>query len=208
MSQPCSHIREAAGPARGLLHRSVPGGTTEHLRLLPRPELAPYVAHFWWVRWELTQPFIAETLPHPCIHMVFETTGRAEVVGVVDHRFTRKLEGDGRVLGVKFRPGAFWPFVGGSVSRWTNTTVPVEQLKFMGPQVAEQVAVLISSVEVTTAVAAAEALLLLSLPCAPLCAEVLQIRDLVEQMETDRSCLRVEDAARRVGVSVRTLERR
>jgi len=65
-----------AGPARGVLSDGgTPEGRIEHRRLLPGEALAPFVAHYWWVRWELARPFVAETLPHPTVHLVFEAPG-------------------------------------------------------------------------------------------------------------------------------------
>jgi hypothetical protein len=54
-----------------------------------------------------TQPPVTrETLPHPSIHFVIEA-GRSGLAGVSSGRFTRVLEGRGRVFGIKFRPGCF-----------------------------------------------------------------------------------------------------
>lgn len=54
-------------------------------------------------------------MPHPNVQMVFKATG-VDIGGVHTARFTAKLEGKGRVFGVKFRPGAFRAFLGRSVS--------------------------------------------------------------------------------------------
>src|SRR6478735_12013575 len=106
--------RVDAGKPRGILRASadapVPGA---HRRLLPATDLAPFVEHFWCVRWDLrSQPAqTVETLPHPSVHIVVDgADGR--IGGVRTGRFTRVLEGEGDVFGIKFRPGgfrAFWP---------------------------------------------------------------------------------------------------
>ena len=80
-------------------------------RSWPSADLAPFVEHYWIVRWDLSEPRTAETVPHPSIHMVLESPGRSEIVGVMRTRFSRVLEGRGRVVGTKFRPGGFRPFV-------------------------------------------------------------------------------------------------
>ena len=41
-------------------------------RYWPSDDLAPFVEHFWIVRWNVPEPQIAETLPHPSVHMVLE----------------------------------------------------------------------------------------------------------------------------------------
>jgi AraC-like DNA-binding protein len=96
-------------------------------RYWPSTDLAPFVEHYWTVRWDLAEPRVTETVPHPCIHMVLETT-RSEIVGVMRTRFTRELTGRGRVLGTRFRPGAFRAFVARPVSSFTDRRVPVAEV--------------------------------------------------------------------------------
>jgi AraC-like DNA-binding protein len=89
-------------------------------RYWPSGDLAAFVEHYWVVHWDLVEPRVVETVPHPSIHMVLESSGRAEIVGVMRTRFSRVLEGRGRVVGTKFRPGAFRPFVKPPVSSFTD----------------------------------------------------------------------------------------
>jgi AraC-like DNA-binding protein len=96
-------------------------------RYWPSAGLAPFVEHYWVVRWDLDAPRVAETVPHPSIHLVLGP-GDDEVVGVMRRKFSRTLEGRGRVLGTKFRPGAFRPFVGHPVSALTDRRVPVAEV--------------------------------------------------------------------------------
>ena len=60
--------------------------------------------------------------------MTFMTGGRARVVGVVRGEFTETIEGLGRVVGVRFRPGGFRPFLGAPVSGITDRFLPVEEI--------------------------------------------------------------------------------
>ncbi len=94
-------------------------------RYWPAEDLAPFIEHFWIVRWDLIEPQIVETVPHPSVHMVMDTTGPAEIAGVMDRKFTRTLEGRGRVVGTKFRPGAFRAFVKQSVANFSNRRLPI-----------------------------------------------------------------------------------
>jgi AraC-like DNA-binding protein len=105
---------------RGILNVRPAEAMSGLSRYWPSPDLAPFVEHYWIVRWDLREPHVAETVPHPSVHMVLETGGRAEIVGVMRTKFTRVLEGRGRVVGTKFRPGAFRPFVKTPVSAFTD----------------------------------------------------------------------------------------
>src|SRR5699024_3121904 len=97
--------------SRGVLNRQE---GNRHFRLSkyhPSARLAFFIEHYWIVRWDLRRqdPFEQEVLSHPSVHLVFEH-GNTWIWGVVKGKFTRKLEGKGHVLGIKFRPGGFYPF--------------------------------------------------------------------------------------------------
>ena len=102
--------------ARGILSARAAEGLA---RYWPSEDLAPFIEHYWIVRWNFAEPQTAETLPHPSVHMVLEKE-RSEIVGVMRGRFSRKLEGAGRVIGTKFRPGAFRAFVDRPVASFTD----------------------------------------------------------------------------------------
>jgi AraC-like DNA-binding protein len=97
-------------------------------RYWPSSDLAPFVEHYWIVEWDVDTPRTAETLPHPSVHLVLERGRRSEVVGVMTGRFTRVLEGKGRVLGTKFRPGGFRPFLRDPVSSLTDRRLRLPQV--------------------------------------------------------------------------------
>ncbi len=102
-------------PPRGILHTPLPPLGPGYGRFWPGEALAPFVEHFWTVSWDLAQPEVAEVMPHPSVHLVLER-GNSRVAGVPKGRFTRRLEGKGRVLGTKFRPGGFRPFLAAPVA--------------------------------------------------------------------------------------------
>lgn len=196
--------RAPTGPARGLLRQLEGDGSIEHRRLQPGANLSAFVAHFWWVRWDLASPFLTETLPHPSVHVVFESPGAAEVTGVTTKRFSRTLTGTGQVFGIKFRPATFQPLAGVPLSTLRERTLPVAKvLGELGRKLERAVGV---PRTLEQAIARAEPLLERALP--PLPRELRSLRDLVERMESDRSMLRVEDAAEPTGLAVRSLERR
>jgi AraC-like DNA-binding protein len=61
------------------------------------------------------------------IHLIIER-GRSEVVGIMRTRFTRRLEGRGRVVATRFRPGGFRPFVSVPIATLTGKTFPLSAL--------------------------------------------------------------------------------
>jgi len=97
----------------------------------PAPDLADLVEHCWIVRWDLPDgdAHLQHTIPHPSVHLVVETQpGRSGIFGVMTSRFTRRIEGTGRVSGVKFRPAGFHPFLGSPVCALTDRVVAIRDV--------------------------------------------------------------------------------
>lgn len=117
-------IKSSPGLARGVLNQRLPTQQVEHLRVAPSQRLAPWVAHYWHVGWNLDgQPEQQqETLPHPNVHLVVED-GQARLWGVHRGRFTKNLSGQGWAFGVKFKPAAFQPLWGRAVSQLTDRSI-------------------------------------------------------------------------------------
>jgi AraC-like DNA-binding protein len=118
------------GAMPGILHERA---AREHFRYAeagPSAELAPFVEHYWIVQWDLAgrSPYRQWVLPYPSVNVTF--TGAAEadrgrVAGVPKGRFSELLSGAGRVVGVRFRPGGFRPFLSAPVASITGRFVPV-----------------------------------------------------------------------------------
>lgn len=117
------------GKARGVLRRPLPAGKLWHARRSPAADLSFWIAHYWMIHWDLRgcDPHLAESLPHPNVHVIFEP-GTSVVCGVHTHKFSRVLEGQSQVFGIKFKPGAFRPFLKFSASKIANRMVPAKSI--------------------------------------------------------------------------------
>ena len=114
----------ATASNRGILR---PQEGRRHFRLTrehPSPDLATWVERHWMVEWELERPYVQELLNHPTINLAVEASS-AGIHGIRTDRDRKTIDGTGRVVGVKFRPGAFQPFLGRSVHQLTNRVVPL-----------------------------------------------------------------------------------
>jgi len=198
--------RVEAPPPRGLLRpNSGPSGDVLHQRLRPSIGLAEVVEHFWWVEWCVPVPRQVQTLPHPSVHLVFETPGAsAELAGVHTHRFERALAGHGRVFGIKFRPACIGALLPGDARRWTDGRLPMQDLALDSDELIAALSAF--RLDLPSAIELAEAWLAPRLRSLP--AEAIVLRDLVERMAVDHGLLRVEQAAALVGWDVRSLQRR
>ena len=118
-----------ADSVRGVLRPASESSQFLHERVAPSEALHGVVQHFWSVRWDLrgAKPFVPETLPHPNVHLVLEAEG-AKILGVHTGRFTTTLQDKGWVFGVKFRPGAFRPFLGRSIASLRDRSVPIDEV--------------------------------------------------------------------------------
>ena len=174
-----------------------------------RPEPAephrPYVEHYWLIDWDLEQPYVSHVVPHPAVHIVFQQfEGEdpfVEVAGVQHGLFTQKLEGRGRVCGIKFRPGAFRAVAPERpVTEWTGRRV-------RQPEVFPDTdpATILAPADESARIAALDAFLLTLGPRPDPQAELATA--LVDRIRTDRTIRRVTDFARAEGMSVRLLQR-
>ncbi len=191
---------------RGVLQRRAPEGRIAHERFAPSAALEPFVQHFWTVRWDLRgePPVLAETLPHPCVHVVFER-GQGRVLGVqTAHRFRRHLRGQDRVFGIKFRPAAFQPFLGRPLSGITDRTLALRTV--FGAEGAVLRDAILGEPDLRRCVTLAEDFLRPRLPSLP--GEVARLRDLVERLAADPGITRMEQVAALAGLEPRKLQRR
>ncbi|HEY3739818.1 MAG TPA: helix-turn-helix domain-containing protein [Bryobacteraceae bacterium] len=193
-----------AGPARGVLRRPAAGGKMKHTRRAPAPDLAPWIAHYWSVEWDLrgSDPHIAETLPHPNVQLVFEN-GAATVSGVQTSRFTRVLEGRSKVFGVKFRAGGFRAFYGRPVAELADRTVPATEI--FGGSILELGAVVLGKGRERDRLKAADEFFRARRLTADPSAE--RAAELVERIQREPEIRTVDELAARAGIGKRALQR-
>ncbi|HEX8509012.1 MAG TPA: helix-turn-helix domain-containing protein [Propionibacteriaceae bacterium] len=119
----------AAAAEPGILHPAVAQRRFDYQRHQPSEQLAPFVENIWTVTWDLagTDPYTAQVLPYPSVNLSVTNEG-ADVTGVTSCRYDRQLVGRGYVVGARFRPGCFHPFLGSSVSRLTDSARPISEV--------------------------------------------------------------------------------
>lgn len=110
---------------RGMLYAAAGEHKFRITRHLPAPDLRHFIKHYWMIAWDLRghPPYVQEVLQHPGVNLVFERDNTA-VHGIVTGRSHRVLEGQGRVAGVLFQPGGFFPLYREPMSRLAGQTLP------------------------------------------------------------------------------------
>ncbi|MGP3976110.1 AraC family transcriptional regulator [Streptomyces sp. 8N114] len=203
-----------AGPrrdTRGIVQAPGLLARVDFRRRLPAEPLRRWVEHYWLIDWDLAEPYVSQVVPHPCVNVVFERRGPADlaprtglVAGVGTGVFSTKLEGVGRVCGVQFRPGGFRPFLTPPrrLSTLTGRQLSLEEAFGTDGEATSRV---LDPDREDERVAALDSFLLSLSPTPDPAAE--RAMALAHRVRTDRSVLRVERLAADAGLTVRTLQR-
>lgn len=154
----------------------------------------------WIVEWDLAEPHVQETLPHPAAHLVLER-GSSRIVGMMRGRFVRELAGRGMVVGLALRPALLPCFTGEPA--WTTRGMHALSTLWSDVDVLERA--VLDAPDDDARVHRAEEWLLARLP--PMHPDAERVARIVESVERDRSILRAEELAIREGVDLRTLQR-
>jgi len=193
---------------RRVLHPGRTAAVSRLARCLPAAPVARFVEFSWLVRWHPggRPPYETKVLAHPDVHLVLEEP-EPLVYGVDRGLFVRRLEGTGRVLGAKFRPGAFRSFITGPVAEFADRRVPAAEL--FGPEAAEAGRAVLGADSDADSdadmVARAEAFLLHRLPSPDPAAD--EVAAMVERITAEPTMFRVDQAAAALDVPVRRLQR-
>jgi AraC-like DNA-binding protein len=192
------------GQPRGVLNLKAGEKKFQLSRYLPAQDLSFLVERYWIVSWDLRgqEPYVQETLPYPCVNLVFEKD-RTRVFGVGTGKFSRLLENTGRVFGVKFKPGGFYPFVKAPVSRFTDSSISFRDAFGVDGKALE--AAILSREDEGEMKEIAEDFLRERLPEED--EHVREINQVVDYIIAHREITRVDDVVSRLNLNKRTLQR-
>ncbi|MEO8971419.1 MAG: AraC family transcriptional regulator [Ktedonobacteraceae bacterium] len=197
-------MKSTIGKPRGVLNREAGEKKFQLSRHFPAQDLSFFIEHYWIVGWDLRgqEPYVQETLPYPCVHLVFEQD-QTRVYGVETGKFARLLEGKGRVFGIKFKPGAFYSFVKAPVSQFTNTAVSFQDVFGIDCKALEEA--ILSERDESKMVALAEQFLRERLPERD--EHVRIINEIVDYIIAHREVTSVDNTVSQFKLNKRTLQR-
>lgn len=109
-----------------------PAGFDRHVQfrtIAPPAELAPFIEHFWVIRWDGAQGHFAspEVMHRPYVD-VFLSAQESGIQGTFRGRRTYSAAGSGRILGIRFVPGAFHAFWPGEMADLQDKVVPLTKV--------------------------------------------------------------------------------
>jgi AraC-like DNA-binding protein len=195
---------DASALGAGVLHPAA-GATQFSLAKHDAPaDLAPFVDYFWLVRWDLRgqAPYEQRVLPHPNVHLVFESAGAA-VYGIDHTIFARRLTGADKALGVRFRPGGFRPFYSAGISALNDKVIPAPAI--FGPGAARACDAVMAADGDEKMIRHAAGLLRAAAPERDPVAG--RVADIVARITTDTGLRRVGQLADACGIPERRLQR-
>ena len=195
-------LKEKLATPRGILHlpgNQKPGGLK---RFEPSKPLVCFVEHYWEVAWVDQATVDRETVPYPSVHLTFES-GNSRIHGVHRKKFSRAIEGTGRVLGVKFRPGGFRAFLDKSLSELTDKII--EPAQEFGDSFVKMEQEALSFPNAEQSFLLIDRFLQSLNPVSTY--ELELVGRVIERVEADRTIVRAEQIADEFSIGLRSLQR-
>jgi AraC-like DNA-binding protein len=196
--------QSAIGEPRGILNPKLGEQKFQLTRLLPAEDLRLFVEHYWIVSWDLRgqEPYLAETLPYPSVHLVIQND-TSKFFGVFTGKFCYLLNGKGRAFGIKFKPGAFYPFVNVPIARFTDRAIDLSDM-FGAAGIALEQAILALE-DQDAMIEAAEHFLRAQLPQYD--QNITLINQVIDLIIVDGTIIKVDDIVTRLHLTKRWLQR-
>ena len=210
-----SVARVTVTPQRGLVRRPATADAFTTRRYPPGDALAPWITHFWTVAWDRgdAEPLESTVISFPAMHLTVEwgEPGAVRhghpmpatlVHGVVSQVFRVMLTGRGGAAGVRFRADGFHSWSGLDAATLTDRVVPAGEL--LGEEIGSLHRGLGPATDPSDPLNHLRAALERQRPAV----EPTGVGPVVDLMASDPSLVRVDQVARSVAVSERTLQRR
>lgn len=109
-----------------------PAGFERHVRFRtvpPRGRLEVYLDHFWVIRWDVDEAFDSVEVMHRPYVDIFLGRELSGIQGTFrGKRVYTASGGHGRIVGARFRPGAFRAFWNGQLSNLQDRILPLDQV--------------------------------------------------------------------------------
>lgn len=109
-----------------------PAGFARHVLFsttAPVEALKLFVEHFWVIRWDVAEGTYhsAEVMHRPYVD-VFLASDQSGIQGTFRGKWVYPASGSGRIVGARFRPGAFHAFWGGELSNLQDQILPLDHV--------------------------------------------------------------------------------
>ncbi|NOU97270.1 helix-turn-helix domain-containing protein [Paenibacillus sp. LMG 31456] len=173
-------------------------------RYAPSEDIGFFVKHFWVVSWDLTghAPYNQELVPNPCVNLIIEPNKTA-IYGIPKNKSSYLIREKGHVLGVKFKPGGFYPFIRQSVSVLNGNPMGVENVFDVDARAIEDT--ILNQQEDSKMVELAEHMIRQKLPARD--ENITLINRVIDQIIEDREITKVDHISQQLNINIRKLQR-
>ncbi|MBW8350334.1 helix-turn-helix domain-containing protein [Bacillus sp. IITD106] len=170
----------------------------------PSENLRYLIRHYWIVEWNLNgePPHRQEVLQHPGVNIIFQR-GHSRINGIESKKSTYILQGEGQIIGVLYRPGAFHCYGKMPMTDLTDRTARISDLFPFEAEWAENK--IFSQVGIVQKLECLEALLTRNLPNPD--PNVNFLNRIIDRIIEDRCITRVDCLVEKFNISQRTLQR-
>ncbi|SHF80991.1 AraC-type DNA-binding protein [Fodinibius roseus] len=172
-------------------------------RITPSDELQFFIEHFWIVEWDPERPLYKQQIPADLsVQLIFEKNN-TWIWGVATGMFKRPLKGKGKIVGIKFRPGGFYPFFRSSVSTITDGILAFDEV--FGEDISRLEKEILTPDSNQKSIARAARFLENNLPEKD--ERVKKINDIIDTVIKNSRLIRIEQLVERLDMSRRSLRR-
>jgi AraC-like DNA-binding protein len=182
-----------------------PDGFERHVifhTYLPPADLVPFIEHFWTIHWgQSASTYNSEEVMHRPYVDVFFSRQQSGIQGTFRGKRTYVAADSGRIIGIRFRPGAFHGFWDGVVADLQDKIIDLQQVF---PQIDSGYIEDLLTLDDQAAIH--ELLKLVRARNPQPDANIQLINEIVTAVETDDSLQTVQAVARRFGRSERWLQ--
>ena len=114
---------------KGVLHRKVNEDYYHLRRYFPSDIFNGFIEQFWFVNWNLEEQktHTQQNLPDPNFHLIISNEG-VRLLGPVSKIYSYKMEGLGRIIGVKFETGALKELLPLPIKEYVNIDILAKEI--------------------------------------------------------------------------------
>lgn len=188
----------------GILQRSESEKKFQLSRYAPSDPLLPFIKHYWIINWDLEghAPYFQDVVPNPCVNLVIEDH-QSGIYGVASQMYTKKIEGKGRVFGIKFQPGGFYPFLNSPLAELTDQALSIQAV--FGTETIAYEQQLRLAADPAGMIALTEALILRHLPQPD--ESITLVNQIISRIHEDQELTKVEQLCETFDINKRKLQR-
>jgi AraC-like DNA-binding protein len=182
-----------------------PVGFARHVRFQTYPppaDLAPFIEHFWTIQWaDQGEPYLSEEVMHRPYVDLFLSREQAGIQGTFRGKRIYVADGSGRIIGIRFWPGAFHAFYTGPLATLQDK---VAEAELVFPSLNRQYVERILALDDPSAIATLVTLVRDKAPYPD--PNIALINTIIAAIETDESLSTVAAVAAAYGKSERWLQ--